>query len=111
MNTDGSIDGPVIDRRRLASFTGGDAALERELIELYLETAALYVDRMRRATDDAASWRSGAHALKGASANVGAVAVARLAARCEQEAPSLDALGVLESEIEEVRRSATTAAA
>ncbi len=98
------MDGPIVDRQRLESFTAGDAALERELIALYLETAALYLDRMRRAANDPAVWRSIAHALKGASANIGAVAVARLAARCEHEAPSLAALQMLECEIAEVRR-------
>ncbi|MFW5680647.1 MAG: Hpt domain-containing protein [Pseudomonadota bacterium] len=102
------MDGPIIDRERLASFSAGDAALERELLALYLETAALYVDRMRRAGNDAAAWRSGAHALKGASANIGAVAVARLAARYEQETPNLGALGQLEREIGEVRQVADT---
>jgi HPt (histidine-containing phosphotransfer) domain-containing protein len=102
------MDQPIIDRKRLASFSAGDTALERELLALYLETAALYVDRMRRAGNDVAAWRSGAHALKGASANIGAVAVARLAARYEQEPPNLSALGLLEREIGEVQRVAGT---
>lgn len=101
------MDGPIIDDARLRSFTAGDPALERELLHLYLETAALYLDRMRRAIDDAAAWRRSAHALKGASANIGAVAVARLAQRYEQDPPSLAALGALESELAEVRSLVT----
>lgn len=94
---------PILDRDRLAAFTAGDRELERELLELYLETAALYLDRMRRAMDDPAAWRSAAHALKGASANIGAVAVARLAARQEVTAPDLAAMELLAAELMAVR--------
>jgi HPt (histidine-containing phosphotransfer) domain-containing protein len=95
----------ILDRDRLASFTAGDSQLERELLALYLETAALYLDRMRRALDDPGAWRSAAHALKGASANIGAVAVARLAARQELAPPDLGAIDVLDVEIDAVRRA------
>ena len=102
---------PILDRARLTSFTAGDRRLERELVELYLETAALYLDRMRRAIDGPGAWRSAAHALKGASANLGALAVARLAARQELTPPDIAALDALACEIASVRRLTTEDAA
>ena len=93
----------VLDLQRLESFTQGDAALEAELAALYSETAHLYLARLRRAIDDAGAWQRAAHALKGASANIGAVLVARLAAEQEQASPSIVALRALEAEVRAVR--------
>ena len=89
----------IVDLDRLASFTQGDPALEAELVALYVETARLYLARLRRAGDDASEWQRAAHALKGASANLGAVMVAKRAAEQEQEAPSLVALRALEADL------------
>lgn len=89
----------VVDLDRLDSFTQGDTALEAELAALYVETAQLYLARLRRAGDDAAEWQRTAHALKGASANIGAAVVARLAAEQEQASPSIAALRTLEAEV------------
>lgn len=93
----------IIDDARLASFTGDDKALEAEFVELYLETAQLYVGRLRSALDDTAAWQHAAHALKGASANIGALVVAQLAAEYEQNEPSLTALRRVEGELAAVR--------
>lgn len=93
----------IIDDGRLASFTGGDKELEAELVALYVETAQLYLTRLRGALDDVAAWQRAAHALKGASANIGALLVARLAAENEQGEPSLGALRRLEAEVAAVR--------
>ncbi len=89
----------IVDLDRLYSFTQGDTALEAELVALYVETAQLYLARLRRAGDDAAEWQRAAHALKGASANIGAVVVAQLAAEQEQESPTIAALRSLEAEV------------
>jgi len=98
--TDGRAAEPtIVELDRLEGFTQGDAALERELAALYVETAQFYLARLRRAGDDAGEWQRAAHALKGASANIGAVVVARLAAEQEQESPSITALRALEAEV------------
>lgn len=89
----------IIDDERLSAFTGGDRELEAELVALYVETAQLYLARLRGALDDAAGWQRAAHALKGASANIGALVVAQLAADNEQREPSLGALRRLEVEV------------
>ena len=89
---------------RLLSFTDGDGQLERELASLYLATAGLYLEELRSSFGRAEAWSRAAHTLKGASANIGAVEVARLAARAEHAAPSPDLLAKLGEALEEVRR-------
>jgi HPt (histidine-containing phosphotransfer) domain-containing protein len=89
---------------RLTEFTDGDRQLERELSSLYLSTATLYVDEMRANLANTEEWRRTAHALKGASANIGATEVARLAKEAEQAGPSPALLASLEDALEEVRR-------
>lgn len=89
---------------RILSFTDGDGQLERELASLYLATAGLYLDELRGAVDRPEEWRRAAHALKGASANIGAVEVARLAATAEHVPPSPALLGEIEVSLGEVRR-------
>ena len=94
---------PVIDLDHLRSFTEGDAQLEQELGALYLATADIYLNRMAAALDGGADWSAAAHALKGASANLGALRVAGLAAAAEKAAPDPERIGALRRAIEEVR--------
>lgn len=89
--------------QRLLEFTGGDDQLERELSSLYLSTATLYLNELRDSLSDRGAWRSTAHALKGASANIGAVVLAQLAAEAEQAGPAADRLAALHEALEEVR--------
>lgn len=88
----------------LTSFTDGDPQLERELSSLYLASAKLYLEEMRAALRAGEDWRGAAHSLKGASANIGAVEVAALAAEAEKAAPSPEALHRLAEAVEAVRR-------
>lgn len=81
-------DDPVIDLDHLHDFTDGDLELERELSTLYLSSAAIYLERMEQALNGGHSWSASAHALKGASANLGARRVAALARAAEHAAPS-----------------------
>ena len=81
-----------LDFDRLSSFTDGDAQLERELTSLYLSTAAIYVGQMRAAIAGGNGWSRAAHALKGASANIGATEVARIAEDAEGSPASAERL-------------------
>lgn len=92
-----------IDLQHFRSFTEGDAQLERELGAIYLSTAGVYLEEMRRAVRERGDWRGPAHALKGASANIGAREVAALAERWERAAPSVEALAALGASLERVR--------
>lgn len=92
-----------IDLARLREFTDGDRQLERELSALYVETAAVYIGQMRGALDDPEAWARAAHALKGASVNIGAVELAESAARAERVEPSPELLEELAGRLEAVR--------
>ncbi|MDX6748808.1 Hpt domain-containing protein [Geminicoccaceae bacterium 1502E] len=94
---------PPLDREHLASFTQGDERLEQELAALFVGAAERYLGEMRCSSDNERRWRRAAHALKGASANLGASAMADLAARAEQEPPSPERLRALEAELEALR--------
>ncbi|MEC9347278.1 MAG: response regulator [Pseudomonadota bacterium] len=73
---------PAIDLAHLNVFTDGNAALEKELAELFRVSAARYLGQMRDAADDKA-WKDAAHSLKGSARGLGAAEVARVAAFAE----------------------------
>jgi DNA-binding response OmpR family regulator len=94
---------PVIDDSHLRGFTDGEPQLERELAALFVSTARQYVERMRQALETGEGWSNAAHALKGASANLGARRVAELAAIAEHGEPDPATLETLAAGIEDVR--------
>jgi DNA-binding response OmpR family regulator len=94
---------PPIDLQHFRSFTEGDPQLERELGSLYLSTATAYLNEMRLAMRENRDWRSAAHALKGASANIGARDVAALAERSELGRLDDGTLAELDSSLATVR--------
>lgn len=95
----------ALDLDHLRSFTDGDLQLEDELVTLYLSTAEVYLQRMRDALGSGQPWGAIAHALKGASGNLGARRVHSLALAAEHSAPSPAQLEVIERAIDEVRGS------
>lgn len=76
-----------VDTDRLREVTSGDVELERELIELYLESAAGLIQNIGSAvvSGDLDAVRRGAHTLKGSSANLGAVGIFDCASRLERD--------------------------
>jgi CheY-like chemotaxis protein len=93
---------PVIDLEHLLSFTNGDLGLEGELSTLYRSSAEVYLARMDQALQTGGSWSGSVHALKGASANLGARRVAALARAAEHAPPSRSQLTALRASIDEV---------
>lgn len=93
----------ALDFAHLRGFTDGDLQLEDELVTLYLSTADVYLQRMRDAMGSAESWAAVAHALKGASGNLGARRVHTLALAAEHSAPSPSQVEVIGRAIDEVR--------
>ena len=70
---DGPPDGLAmdpIDRAYLARFTLGNAALEREVLELFAAHAPVYLQRLREA-DCAKAWNEALHTLKGSCGFLG----------------------------------------
>lgn len=96
-------DEPVLDLDHLNAFTDGDASLERELAGLYLTSASHYLAAMTSALRQGQSWTASAHALKGASANLGARRVAALARLAERTAPDAGLLDELRALVDQVR--------
>jgi HPt (histidine-containing phosphotransfer) domain-containing protein len=81
--TRGRLAGNPIDRAYLARFTLGNAALEREVLELFAEQAPLYLERLREANTGKA-WKDAAHTIKGSASAVGSWRLARFAEMAEQ---------------------------
>jgi HPt (histidine-containing phosphotransfer) domain-containing protein len=94
---------PVLDLDHLRSFTEGDPQLEGELSALFLATAEAYLRSMREALASGRPWQSIAHALKGASGNLGARRLATLARLAEGAKPDRARLDALAHALEEVR--------
>jgi CheY-like chemotaxis protein len=94
---------PVLDLDHLCGFTEGDSQLEGELSTLFLATAEMYLQQLQETLPGGRSWSSVAHALKGASANLGARRLAALARQAERSEPNRAQLEAIEDAIEEVR--------
>ncbi|HFA59556.1 MAG TPA: response regulator, partial [Rhodospirillales bacterium] len=95
---------PPLDLDRLADIADGDRQLIVEIGSLYLATATRYLEDMRRNLGTEAELRRLAHALKGASRNVGAERVAELAATAEEQGVDEAGLVRLERQLDEVRQ-------
>lgn len=70
------------DRSHLSTFTGGDMALERELLEDFLHNARVHIDTLE-ASLGLPIWGENAHRLKGASSGVGMKAMAHICSAAE----------------------------
>ena len=79
----GGLAGDPIDRDYLARFTLCNAALEREVLELFAAQAPVYLERLR-AAHDCVAWRNAAHTIKGSASAVGAWRLAHFAQMAEQ---------------------------
>ena len=86
MITDQQLTGPEFDWQQLRQLAGGDRDFEYELLEIFLQDAQASVKDLERAiaAQSFQSIRDVAHALRGASANVGASALALAARQLEQ---------------------------
>ncbi|KQU50293.1 hypothetical protein ASG72_16850 [Bosea sp. Leaf344] len=74
---------PAIDLVHLARQTGGDLALERELLALFSQQCVRHLRTIHNGADETARMEA-AHTLKGAAQAIGAWQVAEAAARIEQ---------------------------
>ena len=82
----------VFDRERLRELTDGDAEFEQELIETFKDSAQTILVQLRAhlVDGDAGGIGRQAHALKGASVNIGADAISKCAAEIESAARAGD---------------------
>ena len=79
----GPICGDPVDRSYLARFTLGNAALEREVLELFADQAPVYLRALRAAAGRKA-WKEAAHTIKGSASAIGAWRLARFAEIAER---------------------------
>jgi HPt (histidine-containing phosphotransfer) domain-containing protein len=77
----------AVDLQHLRQFTADDAALEAEVLMLFVEHGARYLAAIA-AGDREPSWRIAAHSLKGSARGVGAHGVAREAELIEKAEPA-----------------------
>jgi len=84
------------DYGQLDAITGGDAEFEREILEEYLHSAPQDIEKLRTAVNagNAGAIGACAHALKGASATVGAKGFAAIALELEQAGKKNELSGV-----------------
>ena len=94
---------PVLDLDHLRGFTEGDLQLEGELSTLFLATAEMYLQQMQEALTGGRPWTSSAHALKGASANLGARRLSALALLAERSAPNRAQFEAIQHAVQELR--------
>ncbi|MEI9990415.1 MAG: Hpt domain-containing protein [Rhizomicrobium sp.] len=75
----------AVDLEHLARYTGGDRAINAEVMRLFDGQANELVARLQSILDarDAKSWKEVTHTLKGAARGIGAFAMGDAAARCE----------------------------
>ncbi len=75
----------VIDLDHLARYTGGDKAINAEVMRLFDTQATELVARLQGILDarDAKSWKEVTHTLKGAARGIGAFSMGDAAAHCE----------------------------
>lgn len=73
------------DREQLEQLAGGDKAFEKELLQMFVEDSENSLDQLSTAisTGNQAATQDLAHYIKGASANVGAVGMSKIAAQLE----------------------------
>jgi HPt (histidine-containing phosphotransfer) domain-containing protein len=100
-----------VDLVHLSRYTSGDAALNAEVLQLFVGQAGELLGRLERAigNQDSKVWRETTHGLKGAARGIGAFSMAEAAAMAEPVDPATNAeraksaFGLLKSRAEEVR--------
>jgi HPt (histidine-containing phosphotransfer) domain-containing protein len=82
-----------VDMAHLARYTGGDAALNAEVFELFVGQATELMGQLECViqTGDTQRWRHVTHTVKGAARGIGAFELADAAASAEPIDPALDA--------------------
>ncbi|MGC9953866.1 MAG: Hpt domain-containing protein [Rhizomicrobium sp.] len=82
----------AVDLTHLARYTGGDEAINAEVLKLFDTQTSEIVGRLQAILDarDAKSWKEATHSLKGAARGIGAFELADAAAFAEPIDPIKD---------------------
>jgi HPt (histidine-containing phosphotransfer) domain-containing protein len=86
-----------VDLEHLARYTGGDAALNAEILKLFSDQSAELMIQLQAVLEkrDPKRWKEIAHSLKGAARGIGAFALADAAANAEPVSPARDNLAAV----------------
>jgi HPt (histidine-containing phosphotransfer) domain-containing protein len=84
--SDSAEQAAVFDANHLATYTLGDAALEREVLAMFIDQAEAQSGLLAAAADER-QWREAAHTLKGAARGIGAFRLGHTAERLEKTVP------------------------
>ena len=97
----------ILDRDHLARYTLGDAALEAEVLDLFIGQMPTTLSLLR-GSQSPRDWVCAAHSIKGAARTVGAWKLAQVAELAEQRAESAaqweELADVIGASVDEVRR-------
>lgn len=83
-----------IDFKHLDGYTGGDRALNEEVLRLFGDHCRAMLAQLENDSEDKGSWGITTHTLKGAARVIGAFDLADAAAAAEKTKPG-DAAGIL----------------
>jgi len=97
-----------VDLEHLARYTGGESALNAEVLQLFADQSAKLMRELQVVLEsrDARGWRQITHSLKGAAKGIGAFSLADVAAEAEpidpvlQQQEALSALANLKAKSE-----------
>lgn len=97
-----------VDVARLSELAEGDAEFQRELLQVFLEDAVVYLEELKNAleNEDYVALARRAHQLKGSSATVAIYKMPEIAAQLEHQAEEKQLLGAAElvTELEQILR-------
>lgn len=87
-----ALNRPAVDLDHLSRYTGGDEALNAEVLRLFDDQTSEMVERLQSILDtrDAKAWKEVTHTLKGAARGIGAFPFADAAAAAEPIDPVRD---------------------
>jgi HPt (histidine-containing phosphotransfer) domain-containing protein len=99
-----------VDLVHLARYTGGDRALNAEVLQLFVDQSATLLRDLQTVVEsrDIKTWKYVTHSIKGAARCIGAFALADVAAEAEpidpsvQTAEALAAIAALQAKAESV---------
>ncbi|MCB2081186.1 MAG: Hpt domain-containing protein [Hyphomicrobiales bacterium] len=89
----------IFDKARLQSITGGNAAIESELMQLFRETLDKCLTELKIASDQE-TFHAACHELKGAAANLGADRLSEACTGVGAAAATLEARAAIFAQIE-----------
>jgi HPt (histidine-containing phosphotransfer) domain-containing protein len=98
----------ILDMEHLAKYTLGDEALEKEILQLFLDQSKLYLERLTTPGHEK-EWYDAAHSLKGSARAIGAFKVGKRAEQLERiveplhESARCAILVLLQSDLEKTK--------